>query len=70
MDGLLLLRVGDTVINMANVTRMLVKDDAVEIMFVDKDLVAFSGQEATALRDWILIKGVVSYCENSGGYWE
>jgi len=39
-------------------------------MFVDKDLVAFSGQEATALRDWILIKGVVSYCENSGGYWE
>jgi uncharacterized GH25 family protein len=49
---------------------MLVKDDLVEVMFVDKNLVAFSGQEATALRDWILTKGLVSYCENSGGYWE
>lgn len=70
MDGSLLLRVGDTVINIANVTRMVVKDDLVEVTFVDKELVAFGGQEATALRDWILTKGVVSYCENSGGYWE
>jgi hypothetical protein len=47
---------------MANVTRMLVKDDLVEVMFVDEELVAFSGQEAPALRDWILTKGVMSYC--------
>lgn len=76
MDGLL--RVGDTVINMATVTEIQMKASGeVHVHFtgpvdeaqIPANRVEMRGQEAEALRRWIQIQSNVDYCEGSGGRW-
>ena len=63
-----LLRIGDIVVNLANINQIaLVSENEVQVAYADGRSYGFSDEQATAFRAWLLDMDNVAYCEGSGG---